>query len=474
MKRYTPLFNLVLALSLSALSFLVFADSTKQTLFKEANKILTEAQEKDAHVLSPASYEKGRKYYDRATDRYEKGRAIESIKSDLNEAIPHFKKAIEDSSLARVTFETALKARNDAKIAEAKAQAPELWQEAEEEFNDAARAMESGRLKRAQSKIPDVIEAYKSAELSAIKSHYLSETRKLIENAEKQKVDRYAPDTFAKAQSLLEKAEKELTDNRYDTDYPRSLAKQAKYEAKHAIYIAEQVIKLDRDNITPEQLILNSEKPLSALASSLDIAAEFDEGYDKPTEQIQSRINQLLTDSYNLGERLTDIEYLEKELALLEKKLGVQSQRIEKQEAQRKRLSDTEDLFASGEALIQTQGQNTVMRLTALNFDPGSATIATRNFNLLNRVQQALRMFSDHHVSVEGHTDSFGSDAANLKLSMDRAYAVREYLLSNLEGINPDDVSAVGYGETRPIANNETKEGRAKNRRIDIVLTPRF
>ena len=65
-------------------------------------------------------------------------------------------------------------------------------------------------------------------------------------------------------------------------------------------------------------------------------------------------------------------------------------------------------------------------------------------------------------------------DAANMQLSQERSNAVRQYLLANLRNISPTQLEAVGYGESRPIANNETVEGRTRNRRIDIVIQPQL
>jgi outer membrane protein OmpA-like peptidoglycan-associated protein len=72
-------------------------------------------------------------------------------------------------------------------------------------------------------------------------------------------------------------------------------------------------------------------------------------------------------------------------------------------------------------------------------------------------------------ITVEGHTDSFGGDESNLELSQRRADAVRAYLLANMQ-LAPYRISAMGYGETRPISSNETAEGRSRNRRIDLVV----
>ena len=78
-------------------------------------------------------------------------------------------------------------------------------------------------------------------------------------------------------------------------------------------------------------------------------------------------------------------------------------------------------------------------------------------------------MFPGASLVVEGHTDANGSDSQNLILSQDRADAVKQYLVSNF-GLDAEKVSSIGYGEARPVATNETASGRARNRRIDLVI----
>ena len=73
-------------------------------------------------------------------------------------------------------------------------------------------------------------------------------------------------------------------------------------------------------------------------------------------------------------------------------------------------------------------------------------------------------------ILVEGHTDSHGSKVLNLELSQRRAQTVRDYLAS--QGIAPERIKAEGLGFTRPVANNKTAEGRANNRRVEIVVQP--
>lgn len=75
--------------------------------------------------------------------------------------------------------------------------------------------------------------------------------------------------------------------------------------------------------------------------------------------------------------------------------------------------------------------------------------------------------------AIEGHTDAQGGGKTNQKLSEKRAAAVREYLLATTD-LGTIGITATGYGESRPVANNETTVGRAKNRRIDVVIEPQF
>jgi OmpA-OmpF porin, OOP family len=104
-------------------------------------------------------------------------------------------------------------------------------------------------------------------------------------------------------------------------------------------------------------------------------------------------------------------------------------------------------------------------------FDTGKTTIKRVSHALLDEVAQALRDHPTIRVRIEGHTDSQGKDAYNLKLSRGRAAAVRTYLVG--AGIDPGRMVSEGYGEAKPIADNRTAAGRAENRRVEFVITAR-
>jgi OmpA-OmpF porin, OOP family len=104
-------------------------------------------------------------------------------------------------------------------------------------------------------------------------------------------------------------------------------------------------------------------------------------------------------------------------------------------------------------------------------FDTRKATIKPVSFALLNDVAQALGDNPTMKVRIEGHTDSQGPDPFNMRLSRDRATSVRGYLIKR--GIAQDRMVAQGFGETVPIADNRTGNGRSQNRRVEFFITTR-
>lgn len=105
--------------------------------------------------------------------------------------------------------------------------------------------------------------------------------------------------------------------------------------------------------------------------------------------------------------------------------------------------------------------------LEGVNFDFDKATLRQEDIAAINRDVTSLDTWGNASIEVAGHTDSRGSDAYNMKLSQQRAEAVRNYLVS--KGIAADRLSAKGYGESQPVAGNATDEDRFKNRRVELI-----
>lgn len=118
---------------------------------------------------------------------------------------------------------------------------------------------------------------------------------------------------------------------------------------------------------------------------------------------------------------------------------------------------------------VSRQGEQIVLNMPDnITFDTGSSEVKPTSFSVLNNLANTLVKYQDTRINVAGHTDSIGSDQANLRLSQQRAYSVRNYMIDR--GVAAQRMNAIGYGETRPIADNATPEGRARNRRVEITL----
>jgi OOP family OmpA-OmpF porin len=107
---------------------------------------------------------------------------------------------------------------------------------------------------------------------------------------------------------------------------------------------------------------------------------------------------------------------------------------------------------------------------TAILFDLDKATLKPESRQELDRIGAILMQVPELKVQIGGHTDATGTDKYNMKLSDERAKAVRDYLLVNFPQITPGNLVSKGYGESTPIAPNSTKEGRAKNRRVEFKI----
>lgn len=109
-----------------------------------------------------------------------------------------------------------------------------------------------------------------------------------------------------------------------------------------------------------------------------------------------------------------------------------------------------------------------IISLEGTHFDFDKATLKPE---AMSKLDEAVRIMNEHpgiRINVEGHTDSMGSDAYNQKLSDQRSASVVSYLLG--KGVATDRMTATGFGESRPVASNDTAEGRAQNRRVDLIV----
>lgn len=133
-------------------------------------------------------------------------------------------------------------------------------------------------------------------------------------------------------------------------------------------------------------------------------------------------------------------------------------------------VNQTELIIESREDILARELTEKLFALDTAKivFNPGSAVIATEAMEVLDQVAETLSAYSEQVVEISGHTDTSGDTVANLELSKKRAIAVRDYLVS--KGLPSNQLRPIGYGESKPVADNSTPAGRAANRRIEFNL----
>ncbi|MEP7242642.1 MAG: OmpA family protein [Gammaproteobacteria bacterium] len=120
---------------------------------------------------------------------------------------------------------------------------------------------------------------------------------------------------------------------------------------------------------------------------------------------------------------------------------------------------------------VSRQGENIVLNMPGnVTFATGSSDLNSGFFNVLDSVALVLKEYDKTIIDVTGHTDSVGSDQTNQALSERRASTVGQYLKS--KGVIDQRIETAGFGKARPVASNDTPDGRQQNRRVELTLTP--
>lgn len=107
--------------------------------------------------------------------------------------------------------------------------------------------------------------------------------------------------------------------------------------------------------------------------------------------------------------------------------------------------------------------------MQGIEFETGKSTIKSKSFPLLDQIANIFIENSNYIIEVQGHTDNTGKAESNKTLSDKRAHAVMDYMIK--KGVPAERMTAVGYGQEQPIADNNTKAGRAKNRRVEFKIS---
>ncbi|WP_369162920.1 OmpA family protein [Candidatus Thiodiazotropha sp. LNASS1] len=365
-------------------------------------------------------------------------------------------KAESDATRSKRLMREVLEARQLAIAAGADTMLKERFELLDDKLRKASTLVEKGDIEDAKKWRPEMLQGYSDVELDALKQDATENARQDIAQATESEADEYSPKTLKRALEELALSVAVLETNRTQREKAKNHALQASRLARRSVEITEMIKDFKRREYTMEEIILWYQKQISLISEPTGDELHF----DQPNHEVVTALRNKL------------VNYTEIQQAELATRMDLQSRleavERENREAQA-RFDKIQDLFSAYEANVYRQGHNVLLELRAFNFPSGGSDIQSENFALLDKIVTAVKSFPNPDVVVSGHTDSVGGADVNQQLSQRRAETVASFL-EKVGGVARNHITAIGYGESRPVANNETERGRKSNRRIEVLI----
>ncbi|WP_196158633.1 OmpA family protein [Reinekea sp. G2M2-21] len=448
----------------------------------------------NVEMLSP-------KHYDMANTRYEKSLTLaktNDIASDqiAREGMKDIKQANVNANTARDVFEDVLEARDNAIEAGAKHYSSEKFTSAEKALLTLTTLLENGETDKAKAGRSRVVALYSALELSALKGDSLDKAKAAILSAQKNDVGDYAPKTMLLAQEELAIASNTLDADRNSTEKADQHAKVALYHVQRATEITEVIKRFDTSDFTSEDIVLWYQGELSDAVKPVYPDLPFDLENKVVIKSINQKVAMLAT-NYTAMEKnknavianLTKendallmstnestasiVKEKNREIASLTAKnaalVSASSASAVKDKEVAAKFVKVQSLFTDNEADVYRKADDILINAHGFQFVSGRSEIESENFAMMDKIISAIREFPNSTIVVSGHTDSQGDGNSNKKLSQDRADKVAKFLL-DVGGITSNRITAVGYGEEKPVSSNGTSAGRSSNRRVEIFI----
>lgn len=433
---------------------------------------LSDAQGRDVDILAPTWFGRAKASLAKARGLQGRGESIQETLTSVAEGRAQLQQA---ESYAKVTAQAigpAIQARGDALTAGA-AKLPE-FAEAERAFLALGAAVESDNLATAKRNSDKVARTMRELELAGIKKHAMERIVDLLEKARKDGAREVVPDSMRGAEELFAKLDAFITNNRYAQEETAKRANRALFEANRVVNLTQEANAASKR--TPEQAAIAREGLLVRFGQALSLPDSRNQGPESQVRGVENAIKQVVQDRDFLTNRVellqSQAENQRSKISLLEGQSAEERRQIARLEAQRRfnnRFAEVSATFSPQEAQVYKKDRSLVIRLRSIKFPVGSRVLLPDSYPLMAKVQRAIRAFNDPLVVVEGHTDSTGSSEVNDRISQARADAVTAYLKAN-NTVPGNRISSVGKGFSEPLASDRTPEGRAENRRIDIII----
>ncbi len=296
---------------------------------------------------------------------------------------------------------------------------------------------------------------------TALPPKELKDARAAYEQAQQGPAGKLAPAQLDTARQNLQAAERLFEDEGPDAPETKTQAYIAHRKAMWADQVGRREEEIRRKKRLEKEYDKVERERLNM--TQAELAATRDR-----LEKEKRRASQISQDK-ELAEKLAAEEIARKEAALAAQQAALEEERKKRETVENKLALAVKSLNEL--ANVKEEARGVVITLS------GSVLFSTGKYELLpiakeklNEVAKALKDQGYKKIIVEGHTDSRGSETNNQNLSLSRAESVRSHLVS--QGIEASKIEAKGLGESRPVATNDTPEGRANNRRVELVVEP--
>jgi outer membrane protein OmpA-like peptidoglycan-associated protein len=297
----------------------------------------------------------------------------------------------------------------------------------------------------------------------------LREARLAIAIAKAQGADEYAPDTMQKAQTDMINAE----------GFAKSKdLKKLESSAREATQMAEDArrISIQKEQEAAEAAMKQREATAQAQATEAQQKAQEEArlraGAQAEAAAADAQKREAEAEMAAAKQAQAQAEAAKQAAIAEQEKLAAAKAAAEssKEEAEKDAQALRAKLKDQLSLILQTRdtARGLIVNMSDVLFDVNQATLKPGAKEKLAKVSGVLLAYPTLHLTVEGYTDSTGSEDYNQKLSERRADSVRDYLVSN--GISDSNIEAHGYGESRPVATNDTAAGRQQNRRVELVV----
>jgi outer membrane protein OmpA-like peptidoglycan-associated protein len=437
------------------------------------NAALKQAKANDAELLAAESYTRASNSLDRAMTAASNN-SVEVANAEATAGLKSIDKLNRDIRITRETLAEVLQARDRAYKAGANTLQSNKFAELDAQLKRTATMIEDGNIEKAKKRRPELLADYQQIQLVALKQNTMNLAKTALADAKQQRATKYAPKTLAQAEEEMALAVKILDADRTQTGKANIHAKKAKSLAEQSAAITETVKDFDRRDYTMEDIVLWHQQHLLSINEPLGEQLPLNESSDKVVLSLRNAITKVVNERNMTRSQLQEAEQQSQaQLQSAEKRIaGLQTASQlakQKEQAEQQKFVAIQGMFTEGEANVYRQRQNVLISAHGFQFPSGQSEIQANNFPLMNKIIRAIKTFPKAYIEVAGHTDSMGDDLSNQLLSETRAEKVAKFL-NEVGEISSSRIMSRGFGETRPVATNETSEGRAENRRVEIKI----